>query len=367
MRIKKFCLSLILCLILMPGLFVFTACGDDNSYSLSNLYTDYMTIVTKHEYLSLNSNHEIVFDYDDIQIQGNQNVSYIFLNKPYSNLTNFYNPLLNNSLKFFSSYFEVCSSNNLNVSASDRDALKVALDEFDSALTNMYNRTINVVDILRTGEDYYTDVHMTRLTNLFESYENLYTTAFNLSYTLSNIYFNYAITDANPNYSTQTLSEFDASRVVVNLRSRICEQIVNLSQVYIVNNVNGMRLYSSLVARENEEFPDFPSSFDDYIADVELIDLTFNSTLGSYINTSDRKEDFYHASIELYNIQECINNIKDEYNLACNEIVYTQIISDDNASDYQLTCAKIIEDYTALTTQNTIALNNALTILTENI
>ena len=368
MKIKRVVLSIILCLVLVPGLFVFTACGDDESYSLSNLYTEYSNLVNKHQYLSTNEDNEIVFNYDEITYQNNQYFSNALLTEPYINLTRFYNPLLNNSLSSFSSYVENCSTDRLIVPAEDRNSLKTALDEFDSALTTTYNQTINMADLLRTGTDIESNVHMIRLSNLFESYENLYVKAFNLSHELSNIYFNYAITDANPNYSEQTLEQFDASRVVVNLRSRIENQIVNLTQSYIEQNVRGLKLYSSFTTKENGSYTSIPTSFSSYLSDIQSIDVEFSSSLGQTINTNPTKKDnFYHTSIELYNIQESLNNLLDAYRVACNEIVYTSIISDSNATDYQKTCAKIISDYSSLIDQNTTALQNALAILTENI
>ena len=367
MKIKQVILSLILCLVLIPGLFIFTACKDDKSYNLSNLYIDYSNLVNKHQYLSTNENNEIVFNYDKITYQNTQYFSNALLTEPYMKLTQFYNPLLNNSLSFFASYVENCSTDALLISNNEKDSIKSALNEFDSALTTTYNQTINMADLLRTGTDIESNVHMIRLSNLFESYENLYVKAFNLSQELSNIYFNYAVTDANPNYSEQSINQFDASRVIVNLRSRIKNQIVNLTQSYIEQNVRGLKLYSSFTTKENGGYASIPTSFSSYLSDVQSIDVEFSSSLGQTINTNPTKrEKFYHASIELYNIQESLNNLLNAYRVACNEIVYTNITADANANNYQKTCAKIISDYSALIDQNTIALQNALAILTEN-
>lgn len=367
MKIKRFVLSVILCLILVPGLFIFTACDDEEVYSLASLYTDYLNIVNKHEYLSTNQDNEIVFNYSEITYQNVQHFSNALTSKPYNNLTSFYNPLLNNSLSFFYSYVENCSTDAINVPDVQKNALKSALDEFDSALTATYNRSINMADLLRTSDDIYSNVHMIRLSNLFESYENLYAQAFNLSHELSNIYFNYALTDANPNYSELSLNQFDASRVVVNLRSRIKNQIANLTQSYVEQNVRGLRLYLSFTTSEDDVYPDIPTSFSSYLLDTQSIDLEFSSNLGQIINSNTTtKENFYNASIELYNIQESLNNLLNAYRLACNEIIYTNIIVDNNATDYQKTCAKIILDYSSLIDQNTIALQNALAILMES-
>ncbi len=365
MRIKKFGLCLMLCLVILSGSFVFTACKKDEGYSLANLYEDYSRIVENHANLSLNEDNEIVFEYSNFTSQNVKYFNSAISNAPYSRLKDFYNPILTYSLNFVSNYIETCANAKLDVDKSTREDLKSALDEFESALNSTYNQTVNVADVLKTGGDIYTNVHMTRLSNLFESYENLYMACFNLGRELSNIYFSYAISNANPNYSLQTLNEFDAYRVTLNLRSRISNQIANLTENYVQQNVRGLKLYQTFTTDESSSYQDILTGYDDFSADVETINIEFSTTLGGYINSSNKKEEFYNSAIELYNIQSNLDNLTDAYALACNEIVYSKIIVDSNATDYQKACAKIIEDYTALINENTTALKNILTILTE--
>lgn len=365
MKIKKLSICLALCLILIPGLLVFNACKKDEGYSLNNLYDDYMFIVQQNENISLNENNELIINYNQFSYQ---NVSYFtnaLTSAPYNNLTTFYNPILNNTLAFVSGYIEKCSSDRLDVPKETRNQLKSTIDEFDIALKNMYTHTLNVADLLKTGGDIETNVHMIRLSSLFASYEELYLKSYNLSHELANIYFNYAISDANPNYSLLSLEQFDASRVVVNLRSRIVNQISKMTFNFIEQNVKGLNLYNALTTKQNGSYQAVPSSFSSYQSDVNSIDQTFSSSLGQYINTSNKKEKFYNASIELFNVQACLNNLESVYYTACNDITYALIKTDSNATDYQKTCLKVIEDYTELVNQNTLALQNILAILTE--
>ena len=87
---RRIWLSLLLCLLLIPGATIFTACGDDEGYQLSELRTDFNEIVTKYDNVNLTSDNRIEFDYS---IYTHQNEQYftdlVNSSRPYSHLNNF--------------------------------------------------------------------------------------------------------------------------------------------------------------------------------------------------------------------------------------------------------------------------------------
>ena len=80
-------------------------------------------------------------------------------------------------------------------------------------------------------------------------------------------------------------------------------------------------------------------------------------------NSELKKADFYAAAVIAYNVQECLNNDLVKYSKASKDIVYLEVSGNIDATNNQLLCAKIIEDYNGLIGDYTEALKNILSIL----
>ncbi len=367
MKKRRF-LSLILCLLLIPGAMLFTACGEDDGYRLSNLSTDFYNIANSYENVNLTSDDRIEFDYS-IYVYENEQYFTNAVNStiPYNNLNNFYNRLFDNSLSFVYEYIDRCSTDELDVERDKRNMLQYRLQEFNESLRNVSNNVTLVAEIMRfnINDSILDRTCMNRLKNLFDSYADLYQTAYNLTRVLSDIYFNYALTDSNFDFSSVELDQFDATRVTNNLNSKIEMQISNLTQSYIELHVKGGDL-STRLTTDNNGFGSVDSSFNEYLSQVSQIDIDFNSTIGESINFSANKQAFHEASIKLYNLQTLLNNEYEMYNQACNDIIYIRIRNDFNATTYELICADIIDNHYYLIEQYNDTLVELLDIIMEN-
>ena len=365
---KKSFLCLLLCLLLIPGALVFSACGESDGYQLANLSSDFREIGTRYENVNLTSDNRIEFDYSIYTYQGEQYFAdAVNSTVPYNNLNNFYNRLFDYSLSFVYEYIDRCSTNELDVDKNKRNLIEYNLQEFDNALRNVSTNVSLVAEIVRfnINDDILDSTCMNRLKNLFDSYDDLFQTSYNLTRSIADVYFNYALTNSNMDFSTVSLTEFDATRVTNNLDSKIQMQISNLTQSYIEQYVKGGELSTKLTTN-NSGFGTVGSDFNDYLTKVTQIDRDFNSSIGESINFSTSKQAFYEAAIELYNLQTIINNEYEIYNQACNEIVYIKIANDENATTYEKICADIIENHNYIVEQYNNVIVEMLTIM-ENL
>ena len=362
---KRFCLSLLICVMMLCASTVFSACGKDKAYNLANLEKDFVDIVNKYEYVDLDTQNNLVFNYDKFVFNSNHYFTEANKTAPYNNLTEVYNPMVKNSMAFISTHIGVCK-NAKNINGDLRNQIKSELDEFDNALSKTNSYIINVADILRLrfNQDITTEPCLIRLGNLFATYDELYESIFNLSRSMSDLYFNHMIENSNPNYSLKPIGNFDCGDVLKTLKSRINNQIVNLTEVYVEQNVKGSELYKTLTASNEGEFNKPGTALNIYMENVDLLDTNFSSDLGETLNfDAEIKQSFYEASISLYNTQASLDNIYNSYRTACNDIVYFQIKDNPNASTHEKMCKKIIDDRVALIEENNLALNKILEII----
>lgn len=362
---RKVLISLLVCLLLIPGVFVFTACGDDEGYQLSELRSDFNSIVSKYENVNLTSDNKIEFDYS-IYIYQNEQYFTDLVNSslPYSHLNNFYNKLFDNSLQFIYNYIDRCSTNELNVEREKRNELNMYLQEFDNALNDVSLNVSLVAEILRfnINGDVFNSVCMNRLKNLFDSYDNLYFAVYRITDCLSDIYFNYALTDYNFDFSSITVDEFDANKVANILDSKIQYNIVSLTRDYTEQNVKGGEMSTKLTTNENG-FQGVGFKFDEYQVKISQVDKTFSSTIADEINTSAYKQDFFEEAIKLYNLQTILNNNFEIYLQVCQEVVYSRVASDINATDYESLCLEIIDNHSYIVDEYNAVLVDMLAIM----
>lgn len=351
---KKRVLSLILCLFLIPGALIFTACGDDDDYNLANLSTDFYAIASNYETLNLTIDNEFEFDYSNFVYQDEQYFTdAINTTVPYSYLGSYYNSLFSNSMAFVYDYINVCSTDSIDAPQNLKNELKQNLDDLNYALRTVDADINMVADRLRFNLNSNTEITnescMSRLKNLFDSYDELFASAYALTDTLAEIYFDYALNDANPNFYEQSLDEFNALSVTSNLNAKLKLQISNLTEIYTELYLGGGIVSTAYTTQVGGAFASLEENYSTYMAQVAEINKSFDPSIASAINGSTSlKQNFYNLAIELYNIQSALYNDVDVYKRACEDIVYTVIIDDVNATTYELMCVEIVDNHEVL-------------------
>lgn len=359
---KRFCLSVLVSVMAIAGCVMFSSCSGDNSYKLSTLHEDYIEMLSKYDNV-VRDNYKFKFDYS--KFTSGDNKFFVEANKtlPYSNLETVYNQILNNSLEFVGNYLNYCSTDDYNVARATRDELKKCLDELDNALSKTNTHTGNVANILKAGGDITTNAHMTRLSKLFESYNELYSATFNFSRVLEKIYFENILQDSNTDYSAMPLNQFDAKKVIGErtLKAKIAKQIVDLTENHAIMQMIGSNLIEELTTKHGEDFVE--ANISEYTAKVNALRVDFSNSIGETINLSDKKEAFHNASIRLYNIQTSLDNNYSAYLTAFRDVVYTEVAADENASEYDKMCVQIIEARHALIQEYNTVLTELLGII----
>ena len=328
---KKKIISLILVLMLLPIASLFTACGKDKGYNLNALNTDFNHIK--------NENGKFVFDYSSYE-----NLDYIIRSyNPYVELLD-YNYVFYNLMSFAYEYVPVCSNNFLtkevgikNQVRDDLVALKKSIGDVNKCV-NMFASCV----IDASGEEITSFDCLTRFENLLSTYEDMFKKASNFNNSLSNLYFNYALRDGNPDVYSIGLENFDSSVVISKLRARIKYQISSLSQNFVEIYIDGD--LDERIAKEEKTFEldseDYP-----YKSMVESIDKTFEEETATEIINKDqtKKETFYNLSVQAQNIQAIMNNDKDKFIIACNNIDYGLVVKEATITPYEQMCVDIID------------------------
>lgn len=354
---KKICLTLLLTVMTLSGCVVFSACNN-GGYDLSNLFNDYTTMVNKYEYVVMDE-HKFKFDYTKFKQGDNQYFVSALQSEPYSNLNSMYNNLLSNSLEFVNKYISSCSTKEYEVNKSLRNELKENLDKLEVALDKTHTHTKNVADVLRADTDLTGNVNMTRLSNLFDSYSELYTSIFNFSRVLSKIYSEYILQDYNPDYSTIPLTQFNANNAIADLDNRISTQIVNLTESFVVKQVVGSNLSRELTTKQEGSFVGV--NMNDYNNSINELRVSYNQSIET---TPEKREQLHNAFIRLYNVQANLDNNYEAYTTACNSVVYAEAIKDENITDFERTFLEIIDARQKLVEENSSALVDILNIIT---
>lgn len=330
--------------ILMGSGLVFSACGENGikGYDMTQLATDYTNQISSINNVSLTTNHGIEFDYSIYSTNGNQYMLQAINHAPYSYIQTYYNTMLNNSMAFVYSFIDVCSSSIIEVPKDLKNEVKQDLDQFVLSLKKTSGNVEAVADKIRKGNDIMSTDSLNSLKNLFDSYEELYQSAFNFSSTLANVYYGYAYTNSNPDYSNTKLEDYDASKTILLLKSRIKHHIANYTQSYIEINLKGSNLSRRFTTVGN--IAELPNNFSQYKSKINAINYEVDDSKGSSINDSGEKENFMNSAIALYNCISILDNNYPIYHKASNDVVYNKVISDVNASRYEKDCAQIIKN-----------------------
>lgn len=338
---KRVFVSLILCFMLVFTGAIFTACKKDAGYDLNNLNTDFTSI----NYVNIKYNttyKKIEIDYSKYLLDGNQYLTNEINTptSPYSVLGKF-DTLLQNSMEFTYSFMDnIAKTKNVNTNLRNQtkrelDVLKgklKLLDEDISVLAEKMEIT------LKSHQPSTSTTCLDEFEILLSAYSDVLQASYNFNTSISTIYFDYCLTTAKKDYSKINLQDFSTSEGVGNLNARIKEQIVNLTQTYFEENLKSKEVFKQL---KTETSDSFNSNFNYalYITDLSKINNVISSV------TEDKKQSLLNANIKLYNIQSILNNERDMYKKASNEIDYISVKNDINASNYDIVKAQIIEDH----------------------
>ena len=346
---KRKILNLIIALVILCGGFAFSACGDGHvGYQLVNLATDYRTYVGSIQNIKLgdtkNSN-TITFNYDSYVSNGSSYLSNKIndtsANNPYAYINSYYNVIFDNSLTFVYNYIDICSNSTIQAPSSLRNETKASLDQFYNALKRTSGNVEAVADQIR--QDKSLDIRLEGLNNLFDSYTDLYKSAFKLSNNLTDIYYNYAINDSNPNYSTVALDNYDSSKTLVLLKSRVRQHISEMTEKYFDMYINGSSISSAFVY-SSSAVAGILSNFNKYSSVLFNVQDDIDN-LSQDLNASQEKKNFLDLAISMHNYQTILDNSAAIYKQAANDIVYLKIKNNTDATQYEQYCVTIIENH----------------------
>jgi len=375
---KKKTLSLMLILLFIPGIFMFAGCKD-KGYQLVDLAKDYKNIQNSCKNVEIVDNR-VVFKYDSYE---SGSVKYLTKSieeiDPYTSLKN-YNILLDNSLGFVYEYIEVCSSANIEADAGFRNNLKSQLDDLTNAICEV---DIYIDQWARAMEVYYSDEQqvinnqcLSRFKTLLMGYNDLYQKSIAFSNSLANLYYGYALNDANPKVDDVKLADFDSTVVVGKLPGRAKYEISSLSQLFVEMYVDGTNLATYLttptIINEGEDdetvvFNSFSlnrANFE-YLTMVNNLNRIFADSFKAEeaierANSASNKQNFYNFAINAYNLQNILENDNKLFVEACQKIEYIDV---DNSDSAEVQSKEIVDNYKYIVTKYYNVLNGMLNII----
>lgn len=363
---KRKLLSLILCLVMLSSIPLFSACKTEATTDLTPLKTEYMAIDDDLSCVSINQKGvlELSFEYkDDVETFA-----------PYTKLDEYYNPLLNYSMAFSYEYLSDCYKNNLKLDNSTIKELKEDLENLKTSLISINNSLQSLNDIIATitatSHNIVTaansSVSISKLKDVFNEYESLLVSAVNFNNGLSNLYFNNIMRNPNPNFSNQTLSEFDATIAALLVNTRAKYQTSNITHVYITKYVLGGNLSYYYTTKVEERYPDCEQHFEAYMDDVASLYITSSAATGAGYNMeSDQnlKQTFYNKAVELYNIQSVLINDFELFYNAIENVAYIETVNNANATDLDKHFIKLIDNHSNLMNEYTNIIASLIEIM----
>lgn len=351
-------LCVILCLCLLSGVFVFSACKKDDGYQLANLYNDYLAIAKDCRAVQFN-NGRLEFYYsnfknaeDDYYLQNAINNSA----SPYNNLNSF-NTIFYNSMLFFNQNVQSLSTNLFKVDKTLRNRLSSNLTDLNTAVKKIDLQTQEFARNIITNEnDLNNQLYLITFEHLLNSYEELFDVCHELNLTFASVYYSVANTNEDVDFSgveAQSLTDLNIEEYVGNLKNRANLSIAFLSFRFYEQNIENGVLSSQIVDNSSGNFGTMGEEYNNYLAQVRAIS---NSTP----NTSNvNKQQFYNCILQLYNVRESLKNDYESYYKALHGINYKDVKNFFNKTDYEIFCLKIINHYNYLQEQNYLAIKAA--------
>jgi len=359
---KKKILSLILMFLFIPNIFMFVGCKE-KGYQLVDLAKDYENIGTKCENIKVIDN-KIIFDYS-VHTIGEIKYLTECVNEiaPYTEISD-YNILFDNLMGFVYENIEVCSNANIEASVEVRNNLKFQLDEFSNAMYEMDVHINNWAKIIEFNynvidkDDMINIQCLSRFKNVLTAYNNLFQKAISFSNGLSDLYYNYALNEANPRIDNVKFQDFNSSVIISKLQGRTKYEISNLTQLFVEIYVDGnnlpTKLTTPIILNEGEEnqtiiFNTFELNKTGfrYLDKVNNLNRIFADTYNAEqavekANASSNKQNFYNLAVKAYNLQNILENDNEMFVNACKKIQYSDI---DNDNAYEVQSKEIVDNY----------------------
>lgn len=357
-------LCLLLVLFLVPGTLIFSACGKDNGYKLSSMQSDLLAIADSYDSVVAEDN-KLKFDYSCYKV-GEKTVlaDHIANTEPYTNVI-LYNQVFDNLMAFTFEYAGVCSSDSFNVDKNFRNGIKTKIDALSSSFDVIDVNLRSLAEII--SEDNAThEIYVSRLNNVLKAYKKLYTAGTNLANAVADLYFNNILYNANPNISEIKLEEFNASVVISNLNARTKNALSLLTQNYIETYVSNENLLNTLLGDSFSRLDLTVNGYNSYVGKLTVVDLRTSENIERAIevaNHENNKSSFYEKAIEAYNEQEIVQNDRNSYLKACEDVDYLKTKADDKASSYEKICVTVIENYSYITNAYSASLGELLAII----
>lgn len=328
---KKFIILLLLCI--MPATLILTACKEDNTPNVTELYDTYLNISNSTEKLTrtkldqkfhANTSLYIVdFSYS-LELQEEFNKNAIF-----QKIDTLYSTLLEDVSSPIVMYGQSFTSNNLTKSQIKNIYSK--LDELRSAYKDASDKLQNLESTLSS-----TQFMTGNLTRFLHSYETVLIKASNLSNTISSLYFNNILTDPNPNYVEMTYNEVNLRDVAVRALNRYPYYTSIFADIYINIYMKGNDIPERIVGEQ--EIP----SFEPY---TTLSASNFNSSIIDSL--SESRERIVDLARSLYLAQNDFDTLYQRYKKAISNITYVLVTdtSSDETKGYKAIVDQFIGDY----------------------
>jgi len=344
-----------------------SACSKGGGYNLKNLSKDFYSVTeSKQDDAIVKSGNKIIFHYSNYVYNGQTYLTdAVNTYEVYGNLKK-YNNVYENILNFTFKYVEVCSNNDVKIDKDVKNSLENRMHELHSAMNDVSLCTDLFAGILKTTDNdkkISDTTCLTRYKNLLVSYEKLFEKASMFNYELSNIYFDYLLTNSNPNINDVDAANFNADVVVYALDARTSWQISNVSSVFAEMFLIKSNMAQNIVNGTNLNLNPIEFKYSDLI---QNINLNVNEEKSLEFLNKDGNESYklqcYQVAKQLYNAQTIIYNDSDKYVTACVDVDYCNF-KESEATNKELVSVEIIKDYSILLTQYNEVLKTMLDIL----
>lgn len=359
---KKKILSFILVLFMIPTMFVLSACGD-KGYQLDKLETDFFSVADECKTIERVDN-KFHFTYSNFSYEGTpilQNA--INDTKPYIYLKD-YNQVFENLMAFVYDYIDECSHSSIEADENFRNALKQEMDDLHASI-KVVDGSVQVFaeSLVSNPSDIQHETCLARFRNVLIAYDDLFQKSINFSNSLAELYFDYALNDANPNFFNVSVNDFNAGMVINKLNARIKYQISNLTQSYVEMYFDGSNVPNNLTDSASN-FGELDLNAFSYQDNVKAINKSFdiNSAIEK-ANNSSNKVNFMNLAIDAYNLQASLKNDANMFIKACNNVSYCEIIKKVDLTAQEKLNVKQINDYNHLLGEYNKTLINMLNII----
>ena len=333
---------------------VFAACKNDSSYKMANLKTDFYS-VSEEENVEV-ADGKLKLNYSIYQENGSAYLQNLINNTSsvYSNINDF-NTLLDNSLAFTYAYIDACSSNAIKADGSVKNAIQTNVKEFTASFKVVSQNVKLLADIVGISKsNTQNDNCMFALKNLFDSYISLYKKAVVLNDSISQFYYNYAISNSNPN----VVSNYSASAVINLINSRVQNQISALTQNYLERFVFGSTI-SRDITKNNQKLNLSQNSYIENVNALYTLDITQATE-----RANAKQDQFYALAVKLYNLQGIMSNDHNKVQTAYSTVDYLEVNNESSANEKL--CAEIIEDYSFVLQEYNTVLVGTLNLISSN-